>query len=75
MRFSINKWSYERVEYEHLEKDVEVPRNASVVLGYRSRELLGLSEERVIEVRGICLSYVDTLKKQSFDSQPATLRS
>lgn len=70
---SVSRWSYERVEYERLEQDVGVPRNASVVLGYRSRGLLGLGEERVIEVRGVYLSHVDTLKKQGFDSQPATL--
>jgi len=70
---SISRWSYERTEYEHLEKDVGVPSNASVVLGYRSRGILGLGEERVIEVRGVYLSHVDTLKKQGFDSQPVTL--
>jgi len=70
---SVSRWSYERIEYEHLEKDVGVPSNASVLLGYRSRGVLGLGEERVIEVRGVYLSHVDTLKKQGFDSQPATL--
>jgi hypothetical protein len=45
----------------------------SIVFGHRSRGFLGLGEERVVEVIGVYLSHIDTLKKQGSDAQPATL--
>jgi tetratricopeptide (TPR) repeat protein len=69
----VSKWSYERVSAEGLEQGANLPRNASIVFGHRSRGLLGLGEERVIEVRGVYLSHLDTLRRQGLDSQPATL--
>ena len=69
----INKWSYERVQAESVEQSAAIPRNMSIVFGHRSRGFLGLGEERVVEVIGVYLSHIDTLKKQGFDSQPATL--
>ena len=50
-----------------------MPRNQAIVFRHRSRGFLGLGEEKVIEIRGIYLSHIDTLKKQGFDAQPATL--
>jgi predicted DNA-binding protein YlxM (UPF0122 family) len=69
---TIKKWSYEWVS-EELGQSMNLPRNVSVVFGYRSRGFLGLGEEKVIEIRGIYLSHVNTLRKQGLDSQPATL--
>jgi predicted nucleic acid-binding Zn-ribbon protein len=69
----INKWSYERVQAESVEQSATIPRNMSIVFGHRSRGFLGLGEERVVEVIGVYLSHISTLKKQGFDSQPATL--
>lgn len=69
---TIKKWSYEWVS-EELGQGMNLPRNVSVVFGYRSRGFLGLGEEKVIEIRGIYLSHVNTLRKQGLDSQPATL--
>ena len=69
----INRWSYERVQAESVEQSAVIPRNMSIVFGHRSRGFLGLGEERVVEVIGVYLSHIDTLKKQGFDSQPATL--
>ena len=69
----INKWSYERVQAESVEQSATIPRNMSIVFGHRSRRFLGLGEERVVEVIGVYLSHLDALKKQGFDSQPATL--
>jgi len=69
----INKWSYERVQAESVEQSAAIPRNMSIVFGHRSRGFLGLGEERVVEVIGVYLSHIGTLKKQGFDSQPATL--
>jgi len=69
----ISKWSYERVLADSMEQSAIMPRNMSIVFGHRSRGFLGLGEERVIEIRGVYFSHIDTLKKQGFDSQPATL--
>jgi predicted nucleic acid-binding Zn-ribbon protein len=69
----INKWSYERVQAESMEQSAAIPRNMSIVFGHRSRGFLGLGEERVVEVIGVYLSHISTLKEQGFDSQPATL--
>jgi len=69
----INKWSYERVQAESVEQSAAIPRNMSIVFGHRSRGFLGLGEERVVEVIGVYLSHIGTLKEQGFDSQPATL--
>jgi len=69
----INKWSYERVQAESVEQSATIPRNMSIVFGHRSRGFLGLGEERVVEVIGVYLSHISTLKEQGFDSQPATL--
>jgi predicted nucleic acid-binding Zn-ribbon protein len=69
----INKWSYERAQAESVEQSAAIPRNMSIVFGHRSRGFLGLGEERVVEVIGVYLSHIGALKKQGFDSQPATL--
>jgi predicted nucleic acid-binding Zn-ribbon protein len=69
----INKWSYVRIQSENLEQSTKLPSNKSIVFGYRSRGILGLGEEKVVEIRGVYLSHVDILKKQGLDIQPATL--
>ena len=70
----INKWSIEReLKEENMEQSAKMPRNQTIVFRHRSRGCLGLGEERVIEIRGIYLSHIDSLKEQGFDAQPATL--
>ena len=69
----VNKWSYERVLVESMEQSPTMPSNKTIVFGYRSRGFLGLGEERVVEIRGVYFSHIDVLRKQGFDSQPATL--
>jgi hypothetical protein len=72
---TINRWNYERIlpESDSEEKNAVIPRNMSIVFGHISKAHLGFGEERIIEVRGIYLTHIDTLKAQGFDHKPATL--
>jgi len=69
----VSKWDKEYLAFERDGGERPTPKNLSAIFKALKRSMFGLGEERVIEVRGTCLSHIEVMEKHGFDREPLRL--
>lgn len=69
----IDEWSDVKVYYENAENVDRVPRNTRVVFVFEKKGFLGLGERRRIEVRGLYVCDVESVRKVGYVTRRASL--